>query len=97
MKPELTTRIQTYLNRKRPQPKVTHHVKKEAEPVDEYEQAKYELSEAWKDWKEVCKWPILILKLVLFAVFAVSFLWALAVVDIQIDCYNHKECREWMR
>lgn len=89
---DLSTRVRNYLNRKRGvTPEIT---RTEVEQVDPEVQA---ILDTWNNlcdtfgtaWK-IMKWAALILA-------AITFMWTLAIADIQADCYKHKECREWMK
>ena len=72
-------------------PKITEDVKPEPELTPEEE-----LKIAWEDWKYEFRIPIFIFKTLLWFIFIVVFIWALAVVSIQNDCYLDKRCREWI-
>lgn len=90
---DLSTRVRDYLDRKKPaRPlKVTPDVTSEVEP-DEFD----ELGQAWSEFKDQFKTPILYLKIFLTICLVILCLWAMAIVDIQNDCYMNKECREWV-
>lgn len=87
---DLSTRVRDYLDRKKPdRPQiVTPDVTSEVAPD--------ELTEAWTEWKDYFKTPIFIGKCVIGFSCVLLILWAMAIVDIQNDCYLSKECREWI-
>lgn len=91
---DLSTRVRDYLDRKKPtRPlEVTPDVTSEVEP-DEFD----ELDQAWSEFKDQFKTPILYLKIFLTICLVILCLWAMAIVDIQNDCYMNKECREWVK
>lgn len=88
---DLSTRVRDYLDRKKPdRPQtVTSDVTSEVKPD--------ELTKAWTEWKDYFRVPIFIMKCILAISLVVITLWALAIVEIQNDCYLSKECREWVK
>lgn len=92
----LQKRIHNYLAKKGkrkpdPEPRMEPEESKEEQltPAEE-------LSIEWEIWADKHGTAILIFKALLGFVFLVSLLWALAVVDIQNNCYLDKDCREWI-
>lgn len=90
---DLPTRVRDYLDRKKPaRPlEVTPDVTSEVSP-DEFD----ELSQAWSEFKQTFRVPIIIIKCIAGVSIVITVLWAMAIVDIQNDCYMNKECREWV-
>lgn len=74
--------------------KVTKPVKTEA--CEPQLTPKEELDISFERWKEEWRIPILIVKSIGIFMSAVVVMWAIAVVDIQNECYSKRECREWM-
>lgn len=90
---DLSTRVRDYLDRKKPAqstvvtPDVTSEV--DTDEVDE-------LKQSWIEFKESVRTPVRITKCILGVSAVILVLWAMAIVDIQNDCYLNKECREWI-
>jgi hypothetical protein len=68
---------------------VTHNVKVE---VDENE-----IQDFWQEFKEAFRVPIFIFKSIFIVSAVLLVMWAIAIVDIQNDCFKSKECREWIQ
>lgn len=95
MNQNLQQRIHHYLHKKgklRPKQEVTPSVKEEEGEVCE----ELSFDNEWEVFKEEHSFAILVIKSILGFILLVTLLWALAVVDIQSDCYADRECREWI-
>ena len=81
---DLPKRVREYLDKYKPKPKVTESV------IDE------EVEYRWSDFLDEHRKALFVIKLITYPVVFIVFLWSLAVVDIQNDCYLDTRCREWM-
>lgn len=88
---ELHTRVRNYLDKKKPRKveSVTDDVILELDPEEKFQQD-------WAKFKEEVGPVTRIIKSIIIVSAILTVMWAIAIIDIQNDCYLDKECREWV-